>query len=300
LCDSKTFYPLQGQPYVGKEGRSPEVGLAQRVVLDLSKPFYNTNRNITCDNYFTSLALAQTLRINGLTIVGTVRKNKAFIPPAMLPHSSRPVESTVFAFQKHFTLASYVPAKNRAVILLSSMHHTNDVVTELKQKPEIIAFYNDTKGAVDSLDQLVHRSMVKRRTNRWPFAFFMNMLDVIGVAAFIIWTLQHPDWQGTKKMKRRLFLVELSKQLMEPYVQQRASNPKLPKMTRNAIELAGFSLKIFRVRVNAALAPPAKRTRCHMCPWSDCRKQKQVCSQCSSNVCNEHSTKSILCNNCLL
>jgi hypothetical protein len=51
--------------------------------------------------------------------------------------------------------------------------------------------------------------MIKRRTNRWPFAFFMNMLDVMGVAAFVIWMIQHPQWQGEKKNETKALSYRL-------------------------------------------------------------------------------------------
>jgi hypothetical protein len=113
VCDAKTFYPLQGQLHVGKEGYTAEVGLAQRVVLDLTRPFYNTNRNITCDNYFTSMELAKTQLLNGLTFVGTVRKNKRFLPSEALPSRQREIQSSIFFFQKNVTLVSYVPKKTK-------------------------------------------------------------------------------------------------------------------------------------------------------------------------------------------
>jgi len=44
-----------------------------------------TNRNITTDNWFTSLLeLAEQLLATKLTLVGTLRKNKGEVPPHML------------------------------------------------------------------------------------------------------------------------------------------------------------------------------------------------------------------------
>jgi hypothetical protein len=39
-----------------------------------------SGRNITCDNFFTSLSLGCQLLSKGFTIVGTMRKNKGEIP----------------------------------------------------------------------------------------------------------------------------------------------------------------------------------------------------------------------------
>ena len=123
-----------------------------RVVETLTEGYQRTHRNVTCDNYFIDLALAQTLLSQGLTLVGTLRKNKRFIPAEFLPNRNRPEKSNteVFDFTEKATLMSSVPKRSRAVILLSTMHHNAHVVED--KKPEIIIHYNATEGGVDSLD----------------------------------------------------------------------------------------------------------------------------------------------------
>ena len=78
----------------------------------------------------------------------------------------------MFGFKEDFTLVSYVPKRNRSVILLSSMHHSGDIDVTKANKPDIVLYYNETKGGVDTLDQLVHEYPCKRKTTRWPFALF--------------------------------------------------------------------------------------------------------------------------------
>lgn len=56
-------------------------------------------------------------------------------------------------FDAVFVSFSYVPKRNPSVVLLSSMHHSHTVDID-SGKPEIILFYNETKGAVDTIDQL--------------------------------------------------------------------------------------------------------------------------------------------------
>ena len=89
IADSETKYPLGGLPYLGKEGNQRANGLGKKVVEELSRPYRRTNRNITCDNYFTDIDLARNLLKNGLTIVGTVRNNKRFIPKEFLSSKTK-------------------------------------------------------------------------------------------------------------------------------------------------------------------------------------------------------------------
>lgn len=62
FCDARTSYLYNTYIYTGKDsdgtGLSPEELKLQKptqTVLRLSKPIQHTNRNVTCDNYFTSI-----------------------------------------------------------------------------------------------------------------------------------------------------------------------------------------------------------------------------------------------------
>lgn len=79
-CDSETHYPLNGIPYTGMEGNSITRGFGAQVVQNRVKPFYRTNINVIFDHYFSDFVLATILLANGLTCVGTVKKNKIFVP----------------------------------------------------------------------------------------------------------------------------------------------------------------------------------------------------------------------------
>lgn len=104
-----------------------------QIVMQLCSRFRNTGRNITMDNFFTSVPLAQHLLEKDLTIVGTLRQNKPDIPPLMKASKSREVQSTEFGFNGNFTMVNYVRKKGKAVVLLSMMHH-DKVVEESSRK----------------------------------------------------------------------------------------------------------------------------------------------------------------------
>ncbi|GBP74980.1 PiggyBac transposable element-derived protein 4 [Eumeta japonica] len=117
-----------------------------------SKP--NNNRNVTMDNWFTSVPLALELlqAPYKCTIVGTLRANKREIPPELLQIKERPIGSSVFCYDRQCTLVSYKPKNNKNVLLLSTTHSNGTIAAS--GKPEIIEFYNSTKGAVDTFDQM--------------------------------------------------------------------------------------------------------------------------------------------------
>ena len=120
-CDSQTCYPLNGEVYLGRQpGQQREVGQGARVVKQLVAPWRRSGRNVTADNFFTSIPLAEDLLKDGLTYVGTIRSNKPHIPDAMKANSTRQVNSSLFGFNDQATLVSYVPKEKQAVLALST------------------------------------------------------------------------------------------------------------------------------------------------------------------------------------
>ena len=119
------------------------------------------------DNFFTSVPVARTLLQHQLTVVGTMRKCKREIPVCMKAAKSRQTKTSVFGFNDQLTMVSYVPKKNKDVILLSTMHHGISIVDEdPKKRLQMIKFYNETKIGVDLVDQMVQTYTCKRQTRR--------------------------------------------------------------------------------------------------------------------------------------
>lgn len=165
LNDCKTSYMLNAIPYIGKVKTLNSEPVPTYYVRKLSEPICGTNRNITTDNWFTSVPLFNKMLVDHkLTMVGTMRANKTEIPAKFL--QSKPAGESLFAFDHNKTLVSYSPKEKKNVILLSTMHHSANVDAETK-KPEIVLFYNSTKGGTDTFDKLCHGYSVIRRTKRW-------------------------------------------------------------------------------------------------------------------------------------
>lgn len=68
------------------------------------------------------------------------KKNKREIPKDFVASKLRVVGSTLYGFTNQMTLISYVTKKDKAVCLVSSMHHCEST-DENTGKPEIIAYY---------------------------------------------------------------------------------------------------------------------------------------------------------------
>ena len=111
-------------------------------------PANGSGRGRARENFFTSSSFADALLTRQLTYCGTVRKNRQFLPPAILNINHRQVNSSVFAFCNSTTFVSYVPKRRKNVVLLSTQHHNGEIHEEREdKKPEILLHYNKTKGA---------------------------------------------------------------------------------------------------------------------------------------------------------
>ncbi|KAI8420457.1 hypothetical protein MSG28_008945 [Choristoneura fumiferana] len=267
LCDSETFYAYNAYIYSGKNSDGEGLSEAERnlaiptqSVLRLVKPIEKSNRNVTADNWFSSIQ----------------------------PNKSRELGSSLYGFTKDFTLLSYVPKKNKAVILISSSHHVKSS-DEITNKPTMIMDYNHTKGGVDEIDKKCSVYSSSRKTRRWPMTIFYRILDLAGTNAYVL----YKGCLGTK-LRRGEFLKSLARELVLPSLQQRVYNDRLPRELR---------LRIKRVFGNDLPLPPPQpapgpsdRKICTICPARLKRKTRFACCACNRAVClqcseHEHANR---------
>lgn len=269
-----------------------------------------SGRNISMDNFFTTLPLTELLMTWKLSLTGTLRKNKACIPLKMLPHKDRASGSTIFGFARNVAICSYVPKKKKAVILLSTQHYTTEVSGK-DNKPSAILYYNRTKAGVDIMDKMLGEYSTKRATRRWPLAFFFNMLDAACLAAYIIYTENHglKTVQNRKKSGRRTFLLDLVEQMTSPAIENRSTSPAIYNKfkTRIAIEC----MLDRPIQIKATPSEPVHREKdgrlkfqgvcyhCNVGPNKIRRRTRKCCSLCKWPICDQHTNTISQCYCCV-
>ncbi len=242
---------------VGKAQRqdSNNINVGEKVCLNLTSLYHgDKQRTLTADNFFSSYDLVTKLYQLNFRYVGTLRKNKKQIPGCFLPSKQKHVFSSIFGFKEEKTLVSYVPKKNKAVILISSEHHSNSVRDDETKKPEIILFYNKTKGSVDAFDQKIEKFTCRRKSNRWPLNVFMFMLDVAAINAAVLYNLKHPDLTNTRL--RRRMLEELSCYLIQPSAIQRYNASSLQNHIGFCKRIMMSYHKVIKLDQTASAAAP--------------------------------------------
>ena len=127
-------------------------------------------RNILMDRYFTSMTISEYLLDKGITVVGTMRSDRAGIPKKMEETKSRESPSTLYPYNTDIksVLVSYVIKSKsgiKNVLVLSSMHRNALTTRDERKKPHVITFYDRTKGGVDVMDMMAgtHTARFKSR-----------------------------------------------------------------------------------------------------------------------------------------
>lgn len=288
MCDAKTFYMLNAQVYTGKDSTPKGIPVAQYYSTEMTKPIHGTNRNCTFDNWFTSIPMAKhLLSDHSVTVVGTMKSNKPEIPPLFKDTRGRQRNSAMFAFSGEETLLSYCPPKKKKkiVTMLSTMHDQKDEDKTVRI-PEIIEFYNSTKGGVDCFDKLCHTYSVSRKTRRWPLCIFYGLLNAVGINSMIL--LAGSESKSKESVpNRRTFLKKLATDLIRPHLEARI---KIPSLSRNLrTDIAG----ILGIPVQETL-PVQKNIhsgRCSFCNRSKDRKSRTSCNTCKKFICADHQIK---------
>lgn len=148
--------------YTGMIGNVREKNQGQRIVLGLCKNL--SDRNVTCDNFFTSIDLATKLRPHRMTIFGTIRKNREELPPILVDMRRLLWFPT---YRNAIVLSRY------SALTIARLSNADNE----KEKPSIIIFYNKTNGGVNVVDQMVGTNSCCRKIDRWPMVVFCNILD---------------------------------------------------------------------------------------------------------------------------
>ena len=106
------------------------------VVFSLTSHLYGTRRNVTYENFFTSLKLARKLSLEKMKLVGTIHSNRGEVPKELPEVKQKKLHESTFAYLKDgIQMVSYKAKKNKNVVLLSSQHSSNILNESNKRKP---------------------------------------------------------------------------------------------------------------------------------------------------------------------
>ena len=193
------------------------VNKGERITVELSPILvwcnFQKGHNITSDNYFTYLDLCLRLAKQGCSLVDTIRSNRGEIPNNLQETCSlhdTTIVKLADAAVATVTITKYQCKKSKSVNILSSLHRNVAIPSENnpKKKLETVLFYNETKVAVDVLDQMSRCYSVKVGSRRWPIHVFYNVIDMALINSWIIY--KHVC---NSSIRRRIFIQRVSEEL---------------------------------------------------------------------------------------
>lgn len=290
--DAENCMPLKCLVYIGAETlpahtRAASATFGEAVVMHLMSGYLDKGRNVTTDNYFTSVPLANRLAARNTTIVGTIRSNRRELPPSCKDTGNRQRGDSRHYYSAGNTVCSFWDKGTKPVLLLSSSHGVQQN-TQSPAKPAIVENYNSTKAGVDNLDKLVRGYSSKRKCRRWPYGVFFTLMDVSVIAAYKMYQRDNDD-------SHYIFKRELAYEMCLPFVHQRSLLPRLNDCIKQAMANVGITAAPVQPAVQQA-SGRQKQGRCKLCPRERDRKSRTKCSVCESYVCLEHSQ--LKCSNC--
>lgn len=277
LADVDSKYMCNGFPYLGKDVMRPgDVRISEHVVMKLAEPFLKKGRNITTDNFFTSVSLAEKLKSADTSLVGTVNKARKEIPPAV-QQSKATLYDTKLLKKDSVTLTVYQGKAKKNVLVMSTLHPSISIAETEKKVPEPVQFYNSTKYGVDVVDQMARQYSTRSGTRRWPVHVFQNILDLSVINSWVCYK------EITKsKMSRRNFILKLVDELRTNYTRRKRQHHEVSSNESEDDE------PVERL---------GKRRQCYM---KNCgNKTPQLCKKCKKPSCGKHSkVAKITCLNC--
>ena len=192
ISDAERPYTYNTLPYAGKpntitpysEYVTGTDNYTKYLVKGLERRVDIRGRNLSIDRFFTSVTIAEWLLDRGLTVVGTLRTDRKGIPEAVKKVDNREDKNTKFFFCEDISslLVSYVVKKKKGwnnVLVLSTMHKNVHVTQDERMKPDVITFYDHTKGGVDIMDQMAGFYSTRMKTHRWTMNAMAYVLDTV-------------------------------------------------------------------------------------------------------------------------
>ena len=177
---------VNGFPHVGRnETRSRDKRVSDQVVMRLLKSYLNKERNVTTDNYFTSIKLATELQKYKTSFRGTVNRIRKE-EHAVVKHMKEPLYSITLYKSGDITMTVYEDKTKKNVVIFSTLHQNITIADNAKKTPESVKACNDKKYGVDNVDQMAKKYTVRTSTRRWAIHSFQNTLDLVAINAWIV------------------------------------------------------------------------------------------------------------------
>lgn len=320
-------FTLQTAVYAGKpksDTPSPHyisgvLPIMQSLVSSLLPKLSLKGANISVDRLYTSVDWAEWALTKNITTVGTLNTNRRGIPKEILDIKQRDDKSYIVMYDKgdrNKSLHSYVVEskstnKKKHVLLLTTHPFVHGVTKDDgHKKPQIMKYYDFTKGGTDIIDQRMGSLTCKSKSAKWTITAFSYLLDTMRVNSQTIYALNHE--KNPRSVSSPLYLWDLVLELATPHMLRRLQTPgvqdSIKQVIRSLCAIQPVELPAIRPdEVGPSTVDTARR--CRNCvdeaktdpdgykkAKNRISKVTTVCMACSEHLCKKHMIS--LCTDC--
>lgn len=263
--------------YEGKQSISGQ-SLGETILLSLCEKYLEKGRTVVTDNFYTSVPLAKQLLKKKTHLVGTLRKNRRYLPKEVITKKIKKGE--IFGKEDDNDIVVSKFNDKRDIFLLSTRYKL-DIIDTGKQsrkkesilKPDVILFYNAGKAGIDLSDQLASYSTPVRKSIRWYHKVMTEiLLNTSVINAQIMYNMKHYDSKmNVKQFRESLIDKMLNLRPTSRKLAQQMTVPNTPKSTGNQRRSAAPKHKIEETE--------------EKCPRN--RKLRKRCSECYKKISQE-------------
>lgn len=286
--------------YQGKGDGNCTFGLGGDTVLNMcSKLPSDEGFKVAADNFFSSLELVEELSGRGIQYVGTLRQNRLKDCCLLREKNLKPLGQGACDHRvNNGTGISVVRWFDRKAVTLVSNFVSLEPVEKVKRydrkakvhvdvpRPAIVAVYNSFMGGIDQHNYQVALYNYNIRSRRWYMYIFYHTLYICAVNAWNIHRRQCGQL-GRKAMKRRVFIAELSENLMLCGKTRRGRPASLPSSASKKRKLAPKQPQndVRKDGVGHFPVITTKRLRCKHCSPKENTFSSVICSKCEVTLC---------------
>ena len=137
-------------------------------------------RNISMDRLYNSIPIANWLRENSITMIGTLKHNRIGLPAELKDAKERDEHSTTLHYEeskKDIALCSYSVksksgGKKNVLMMTTTRPLLGKTKDDGKNKPALYKLYDFTKGGTDIVDQKIGSYTCKAKSSKWKMVAF--------------------------------------------------------------------------------------------------------------------------------
>ncbi|KAK4324439.1 hypothetical protein Pmani_004925 [Petrolisthes manimaculis] len=192
--DNEDGYTWNCEVYCGKSDTYPGLGATDSLTARLMTPLFDLGMTLYCDNFYTSIPLAEYLLTQKTYLCGTVRTSRKGLPHEVTKAKIKKGE--VVSLQNNNGVKVFHWKDKRSVFTLSTVPEHDDTLIPTGKttrngeditKPKSILDYNKTKKGVDVSDQMSGYYTALRKTRKWYRKIAIELL--CGTSIVNAWTI---------------------------------------------------------------------------------------------------------------